>query len=60
MPKTEMRNLPPVNSGVETTAADLVFADDAVGFIDGQGGVHFVHLVLVSLDNFVWFAHNAK
>lgn len=53
MPKAEMRNLPPVNGGVETTAADFVFADDTVGFIDGQGGVLFVHVVLVILDNFV-------
>jgi hypothetical protein len=60
MPKAEMRNLPPVDGGVETTATDLVFADDAVSFIDGQSGARFVHLVLVSLDNFVWFTHNAK
>jgi hypothetical protein len=47
-----VRDLLPVDCGIETAAADFVFADDAVSFIDGQRGVLFVHLVLVSLDNF--------
>jgi hypothetical protein len=52
MPEAQVRDLLPVDCGIETAAADFVFADDAVGFIDGQCGVLFVHLVLVSLDNF--------
>ena len=55
-----MRNLPPADGGVETATADLVFADDSVRFIDGQGGARFVHPVLVSLDNFVCFANTVQ